>query len=93
MIRYLFLIGIYLGVSFAGYSQINESDTVRLQTRLAITGAWQTGNVAMFATRSKLDLTVAPIEHLVFKTQNAYLYQAFFNKKADEDLPLSLIHI
>lgn len=86
MIRYLFLIGIFLGISFFGYSQINESDTVRLQTRLAITGAWQTGNVAMFTTRNKLDLTVTPIEYFVFKTQNTYLYQAFFNKKADEDL-------
>lgn len=71
--------------SFA-YAQINESDTTHLQARLSLTGAWQKGNVEMFAMRGKADISFSPTRKLVFKTQNAYLFQSFFKKKADEDI-------
>lgn len=68
-------------------AQLNESDTVRLQMRVAATGASQAGNVEMLSLRGKVDMTLASASRRwAFKTQNAYLYQSFFRIKADEDL-------
>ncbi|MCU0444017.1 MAG: DUF481 domain-containing protein [Microscillaceae bacterium] len=67
-------------------AQINESDTLLLQTRVALTGNWQTGNVEMLVFRGRWDLSLAPSPRFAFKTQNAYLYQEFFRRKADEDI-------
>ncbi len=68
------------------FAQVNESDTLRLQSRLSTTGAWQTGNVEMFTLRGKLDFSMAIHKKIVLKSQNSYLYQEFFNRRADEDL-------
>jgi hypothetical protein len=82
----IFLLLIFVFCASFLHAQINESDTVRFQARFSVTGAWQKGNVEMFATRGKADISFSPARKLVFKTQNAYLYQSFFNKKADEDI-------
>jgi hypothetical protein len=71
---------------FFTYAQVNESDTLRLQSRISTTGAWQTGNVEIFTLRGKLDFSTAIHQKIVFKSQNSYLYQEFFNRRADEDL-------
>ncbi len=68
------------------WAQINESDTLLIQARLALSGNWQTGNVEFLAIRSKLDISLSPSQKFAFKSQNAYLYQAFFRRKADEDI-------
>jgi hypothetical protein len=68
------------------FAQINESDTLLLQSKVSLTGNWQTGNVELLSLRSKLDVSFAPTKNIVFKTQNAYFYQEFYKKKADEDV-------
>jgi len=80
----LFIIILFLPL--VAFGQINESDTVFFQMRLSLSGNWQTGNVEMLAWRGKTDVSFAPIKRLVFKSQNSYLYQEFFKRKADEDI-------
>lgn len=53
---------------------------------MSVTGFWQTGNVEMLAIRNKIEAVWKPTNFMVFKTQNAYLYQEFFEQKADEDI-------
>ncbi|MDX1902905.1 MAG: DUF481 domain-containing protein [Thermonemataceae bacterium] len=71
---------------FSLFAQINESDTLKLKSNLSLTGFWQEGNVETLIFRGKMDLSFKPSKSLVFKTQNAYLYQEFFKRKADEDI-------
>jgi hypothetical protein len=80
----LFSLLIILGLK-AG-AQINESDTLLIQSRFSLTGNWQSGNVEMLVFRGRADISFAPNSHFAFKTQNAYLYQEFFKRKADEDI-------
>lgn len=70
----------------AAKGQLNESDTAKFQFRASVTGNYQKGNVEVLAVRSKLDMVYAPVRHLVFKSQNNSLYQAFYNTKADNDI-------
>lgn len=67
-------------------AQLNESDTTRLQLRASLGGNQQQGNVEMFSLRSRLDISLAARCNLVFKSQNASLYQTFYTVKADNDL-------
>ncbi|MCC6279852.1 MAG: DUF481 domain-containing protein [Saprospiraceae bacterium] len=67
-------------------AQINESDTARFQMRISLTGIYQNGNVEVATIRSKADVLYAPTKHLVFKSQNVSLYQAFYSNKADNDV-------
>ncbi|WP_345276076.1 DUF481 domain-containing protein [Litoribaculum gwangyangense] len=68
------------------FAQINESDTLNLKAKLALTGFWQGGNVETLIFRAKSDLSFIPWKKWVFKTQNSYIYQEFGRKKADEDI-------
>jgi len=84
MIRSFFvLLSMVCGLSL--FSQINESDTLRWQFRSSVTGTFQTGNVDLAAIRLKADLSTGSVQKLVFKSQNAGLYQAFYKRKADLD--------
>lgn len=67
-------------------AQIHEGDTLRFQVRSALTGSYQTGNVDLLAIRGKLDAVVKCTPDVVFKSQNNQLYQAFYGKKADNDM-------
>lgn len=67
-------------------AQINESDTIRFQLRGTLNGNFQQGNVEILTLRGRLDLLFAPGPDWVFKTQNSSLYQAFYSKKADNDI-------
>ncbi len=79
---------------FSLLAQINESDTLKFQTNLALTGFWQEGNVETFIFRAKSGLSFRPVKSLIFKTQNSYLYQEFGKQKADEDiLSLNFLYI
>ena len=66
--------------------QLNESDSLRLQGKAALTGNIQRGNVDLLLVRSRLEFTVVPFRHFVFKSQNSSLYQEFSGRKADYDL-------
>ncbi len=70
----------------AAIAQINESDTAKVQVRASLTGNYQAGNVELLNIRSRLDVLYAPQKDWVFKSQNSSLYQAFYDKKADNDV-------
>ena len=75
-------------------AQINESDTLKFKTKLALTGFWQSGNVETLIFRAKSDLSLIPWKKWVYKTQNSYVYQAFDKDKADEDfLSLNFLYL
>lgn len=67
-------------------AQLNESDTLRFQGRVSLTGASQKGNVELLTVRGRLELSYAPGQVLVYKSQNSLLYQEFSGRKADADL-------
>ncbi len=68
------------------HAQLNESDTLKLQLRINVNGNYQTGNVSLLTLRNRLDFSVSPLKNWVFKSQNSSMYQAFYGKKADNDL-------
>jgi hypothetical protein len=67
-------------------AQLNESDTLKFQTRVSLTGNYQKGNVNILTVRSKIDFTYSPVKDFVFKSQNSSLYQELASKKADNDI-------
>ena len=85
--KILFIFLLFLSLSWADiYAQLNESDTVKLQLRATLTGNYQKGNVEALTIRGKLDFTISPAKRWAFKSQNSSLYQAFYQKKTDNDL-------
>ena len=80
VLSYLLFFPIFLS------AQINESDTLKLQANLSITGVWQDGNVETWIFRAKTELSFKPWKKWVFKTQDSYVYQEFGKRKADEDI-------
>ena len=68
------------------FSQINESDTLKVKASLSLTGFWQQGNVQTSIFRGRTDFSVRPWKKWVYKTTNSYVYQAFGGDKADEDV-------
>ncbi len=80
------LIFVRLTLANPSIAQINESDTTRFQLRASVTGNYQEGNVNLFLVRGKLDVSLRLNKHIVFKSQNANLYQEFSNNKADNDI-------
>ena len=57
-----------------------------MQIRGSLTGNYQAGNVEFLNIRSRLEVLYAPQKNWVFKSQNSSLYQAFYDKKADNDV-------
>lgn len=83
---YIFMV-IFLSLGWeTTYAQLNESDTIKLQLRVGLSGNCQSGNVALLSIRGRLDMSFMPIKNWVFKTQNSHLYQEFYNVQADNDL-------
>ena len=81
------LVAVLMGVSgFPAQAQLNESDTTRLQVRVALTAHHQAGNVEVFTLRGRFDFTVSRMRVWVVKSQNSSLYQTFYSVKADSDL-------
>lgn len=80
------LLWIFISVSFTAGAQLNESDTARLQMRMAFSGNYQQGNVELLSLKARGDLTVHAGRYWVYKTQNASLYQQFAGRRADQDL-------
>lgn len=85
---------ILLLLPFSILAQINESDTLKFQANLSLTGFLQEGNVETLIFRAKAGVSLRPIKSFIFKTQNSYIYQAFGKRKADEDiLSLNFLYI
>lgn len=80
----LVLIALCLGNS--ALAQLNEADTIKFQLRSSIGGNYQRGNVEFLSIRGKLDFSIVPNNTWVVKSQNSTLYQAFYSRKADQDI-------
>jgi hypothetical protein len=68
------------------FSQTNESDTLKLQAGLSVSGVFQGGNVQTVIFRVNSDLSYKLWKKWVFKTKNSFVYQEFGKQKADEDI-------
>lgn len=83
--RILAVLFLLVGLGGSASAQLNESDTLRLQYRTALTGNVQTGNLEALTLVGRLELSAAPGAQWAVKTQNTVRYQAFFGRKADSD--------
>lgn len=68
------------------FAQLDESDTLKVQANLSLSGFWQRGNVQTSIFRGRTDLSVQPWKKWVYKNTSSYVYQAFGREKADEDI-------
>ena len=67
-------------------AQINESDTMKLQLQISLTGNYQKGNVDLFTLLSRNEFLIRPVPSWVFKTQLSSLYTEFSNKQIDNNI-------
>ncbi len=86
MIRFVYLLLIISLSRVSVFAQLNESDTVKFQTRVSLTGGYQQGNINIFTLRTKADVVYSPIKNIVLKSQNSSLYQTFSSTKVDNDI-------
>jgi hypothetical protein len=80
------LVFIFLVIPICLFAQTDESDTLKFQARLSLSGILQGGNVQTVIFRANSDLSYSLWEKWVFKTQNSFVYQEFGKQKADEDI-------
>lgn len=80
------LVFIFLVVPICLFAQTDESDTLKFQARLSLSGILQGGNVQTVIFRANSDLSYSLWDKWVFKTQNSFVYQEFGKQKADEDI-------
>jgi hypothetical protein len=85
MLKHFVILFIFLTGTLNLSAQINESDTVKFQLRVTVTGNFQRGNVQVLTIRSKIDFSYKHFKNWVFKSQNSSLYQEFA-AKADNDI-------
>ncbi|MCB9290482.1 MAG: DUF481 domain-containing protein [Lewinellaceae bacterium] len=83
MKRFLFILFVF---PICLSAQTNESDTLKLQAGLSLSGIFQGGNVQTVIFRVNSDLSYKPWKKWVFKTKNSFVYQEFGKQKADEDI-------
>jgi len=67
-------------------AQINESDTMKLQLQLSLTGSYQKGNVEILTILSRNEFLIRLFPNWVFKTQISSLYTEFSDKKIDNNI-------
>lgn len=67
-------------------AQINESDSLKWQANLSLSGFYQAGNVETIIFRANSDVSIKAWRNWVFETKNSYVYQEFGKEKADEDI-------
>lgn len=80
------LVLIFFVLPICLFGQTDESDTLKLQARLSLSGIFQGGNVQTVIFRANSDLSYNLWKKWVFKTQNSFVYQEFGKQKADEDI-------
>lgn len=67
-------------------AQINESDTMKLQLQLALTGNYQRGNVELLTLISRNEFLIKPLDNWTFKTQISSFYTKFSDKQIDNNI-------
>lgn len=67
-------------------AQINESDTLKLQLQIALTGSYQKGNVELLTLLSRNELLIRPSPNWAFKTQISSLYTKFSSSQIDNNI-------
>lgn len=73
-------------LSQALLAQIDESDTMKLQLQLALTGNYQRGNAELLTVLSRNEALIRPFDHWAFKTQINSLYTEFFDRRIDNNI-------
>lgn len=74
------------GKLYPAVAQLTETDTAKFQLRCSVTGNYQQGNVELLNIKTRIDLLFRSGNKWAFKSQNNHLYQAFYSKKADNDI-------
>ena len=67
-------------------AQINESDTLKMQLQLSLTGNYQQGNVNILRILSRNEFLIRPVPNWAFKTQVTSLYTKFSDTQADNNI-------
>lgn len=77
---------LFLVLSEHTTAQINESDTLKLQLQIGLTGSYQRGNVELLTLLSRNEFLIRPSANWAFKTQISSLYTKFSNTLADNNI-------
>ena len=67
-------------------AQINESDTMKLQLQISLTGNYQKGNVELLTLLSRNEFLIRPFPSWALKTQISSLYTKFSNTQIDNNI-------
>ena len=78
--------GLLIATQYTAIAQINESDTMKWQLRVSLTGSYQEGNAEILNIRSRLEFLVRPDEKWAFKSQITSLYTQFYDRIIDNDI-------
>lgn len=82
----LIAFGFLVATQYTSIAQINESDTVKRQLRVSLTGSYQAGNTEILNIRSRLEFLSRPDEKWAFKSQISSLYTQFYDRIIDNDI-------
>jgi hypothetical protein len=75
-----------LVLSAKAMAQINESDTMKLQLQISLTGNYQKGNVELLTLLGRGEFLIRPFPNWAFKTQISSLYTKFSNSQIDNNI-------
>jgi len=67
-------------------AQLNESDTMKLQLQISLTGNYQKGNVELLTLISRNEFLIRPFPNWTFKTQLSSYYTKFSDKQVDNNI-------
>jgi hypothetical protein len=67
-------------------AQFNESDTMKLQLQISLTGNYQKGNVELFTLLSRNEFLIRPFPNWALKSQISSLYTKFSDKQIDNNI-------
>jgi hypothetical protein len=67
-------------------AQLNESDTMKLQLQISLTGNYQKGNVELLTLISRNEFLIRPFSNWAFKTQLSSFYTKFSDKQIDNNI-------
>jgi len=67
-------------------AQINESDTMKLQLQISLTGNYQRGNVELLTLFSRNEFLIRPFSNWALKTQISSLYTKFSETQVDNNI-------
>ena len=67
-------------------AQLNESDTMKLQLQISLTGNYQKGNVELLTLISRNEFLIRPFPNWAFKTQLSSYYTKFSDNQVDNNI-------